>query len=69
MHAVVISCSTVIHAERLPIEPQPTAHTMGYRVDYRYPYILHARTIRGRSVMDYIGEGNKVTQRHGLEQA
>ena len=31
VHTVVISRSAVIHAEHLPIEPQPTAHTMGYR--------------------------------------
>ena len=33
MHTVTISRSTVIHAERLPIEPRPTAHTVGYVVD------------------------------------
>ena len=31
VHTVTISRSAVIHAERLPIEPRPTAHTMGYR--------------------------------------
>ena len=31
VHTVTISHSAVIHAERLPIEPRPTAHTVGYR--------------------------------------
>ena len=31
MHTVTISCSAATHAERLPIEPHPTAHTVGYR--------------------------------------
>ena len=30
-HTVTISRSAVIHAERLPIELRPTAHTVGYR--------------------------------------
>ena len=30
-HTVVISRSTATHAEHLPIEPRPTAHTMSYR--------------------------------------
>ena len=30
-HTVIILRSAVIHAERLPIEPRSTAHTMGYR--------------------------------------
>ena len=29
VHTVTISRSTVTHAERLPIEPQSIAHTMG----------------------------------------
>ena len=31
VHNVTISCSAVIHAECLPIEPRSTAHTMGFR--------------------------------------
>ena len=31
VHTVTISRSAVIHAERLPIEPRPTAHTVDYR--------------------------------------
>ena len=31
VHTVTISRSTVTHAERLPIKPRSTAHTMGYR--------------------------------------
>ena len=52
VHTVTISLSAASHAERLPIEPRSTAHTMSYRVDYRYPYNLHARLIKARSVMD-----------------
>ena len=53
---MVISRSAVIHAERLPIEPRPTAHTMGYRQErsrlYVGPYNSY-RTIRTGSGIDY----------------
>ena len=43
VHTVTISRSAVIHAERLPIEPRPTAHTMGYRDNSRVDRQGHNR--------------------------
>ena len=47
VHAMVISRSAVIHAERLPIEPQPTAHTMGYRRESSRLHIVQPPLYKG----------------------
>ena len=56
---MVISRSAATHAERLPIEPRPTAHTVGYRegrvVGYMYPNNIQVIIVRHGSGMDYKG--------------
>ena len=47
VHTVVISRSTVIHAERLPIEPQPTVHTVGYRRESSRLHIVQPPISKG----------------------
>ena len=50
MHTVTISRSAVIHAERLPIEPQPTAHTVGYRRESSRLHIVQPPLCKGSKV-------------------